>query len=122
MEKTKNRKTTRLEQVDYNRAGAYFITVCTKERRCLLSQIVGTGVPDGPFVELLPHGQIVKKYIDQLSDFYNDVLSVEQYVIMPNHVHMLLFIKPKDDDSLKNELSSQNGPSRTVQCSMIIYR
>ena len=113
MEGTKDRKTTRLKNVDYNRAGVYFITICTKERRCLLSQIVGTGVLDGPFVELLPHGKIVKKYIDQLSDFYSNVLSVEQYVIMPNHVHMLLFVKPNGDNILENELISPNGPSRT---------
>ena len=37
------RKPLRLERYDYNRAGAYFLTICTQNRRCLLSQIVGTG-------------------------------------------------------------------------------
>ncbi|MBR2387438.1 MAG: hypothetical protein IKB02_01575 [Clostridia bacterium] len=82
MEEIKNRKTTRLRGADYNRNGAVFLTICTKERRCILSRIVGTGVPDGPYdVELLPYGKIADKYINQLNDFYDD-LSVESYVIM----------------------------------------
>ncbi|MBE6595924.1 MAG: hypothetical protein E7644_09040, partial [Ruminococcaceae bacterium] len=96
MDELKNRKTTRLKGADYNRNQAVFLTICTKERRCVLSRIVGTGVPDGPSVtgvldgpqiELTKYGQIAEKYIHQLNDFYED-LSVESYVIMPNHIHI----------------------------------
>ena len=83
------RKNTRLAGYDYNTPGAYFLTVCTENRKCLLSRIVGTGVLDGPNIELLPCGKIVEKYISQLNDHY-DYLSVESYVIMPNHIHILL--------------------------------
>ena len=76
MDELKNRKTTRLKRVDYNRNQAVFLTICTKERKCILSHIVGTGVPDGPQIELTRHGQIADKYINQLNDFYDD-LSVE---------------------------------------------
>ena len=48
MEDLKNRKTTRLKGADYNRNQAVFLTICTKERKCILSRIVGTGVLDGP--------------------------------------------------------------------------
>ena len=55
MDELKSRKTIRLPHADYNGNQAVFLTICTKERRCLLSQIigaepapVGTGVPDGP--------------------------------------------------------------------------
>ena len=85
----RNRKTTRLKGADYNRIGAVFLTICVKERRCALSRIVGTGVPDGPRIELTEYGKIADKYIRQLSNFY-DNLSVESYVIMPNHIHVLL--------------------------------
>ena len=58
MEEKKLRKKMRLKGADYSKPGAYFITICTKERRCVLSRIVGTGVPDGPIsVELLPYGK-----------------------------------------------------------------
>ena len=109
MDELKKRKTTRLKCADYNRNQAVFLTICTKERRCVLSRIVGTGVLDGPQIELTKYGQIADKYIHQLSDFYDD-LSVESYVIMPNHIHIMLWVK-----------GAGNGPSRAVQCSMIVY-
>ena len=39
------RKQIRLENYDYGQSGAYFITICVKDRKKILSQIVGTGVP-----------------------------------------------------------------------------
>ncbi|MBE6601621.1 MAG: hypothetical protein E7637_03840 [Ruminococcaceae bacterium] len=67
----------------------------------MLSSIVGTGVPDGPFIELTSYGKIAEKYLNQLNDFYNEI-SIDDYVIMPNHLHILLSIT-----------STENGPSRT---------
>ena len=110
MEELKMRKTTRLAGADYNRNQAVFLTICTKERQCLLSRIVGTGVLDGPQIELTKYGQIADKYIHQLSDFYDD-LSVESYVIMPNHIHILLWVKGSENGSSK--MPGTNGPSRT---------
>ncbi len=85
------RKTIRLKSFDYNKNGKYFITICTKNRSCLLSNIVGTGVPDGPYIELKQFGIIADKYINELGSFYNN-LSVDKYVIMPNHIHILLSV------------------------------
>ena len=99
MSELKKRRTTRLQEYDYSTPGAYFLTLCTQDRRCLLSRIVGTGVPDVPNIELLPYGKVAVKYLHQLNDFYEH-LSVESYVIMPNHIHILLMIH-------------NNGPSRT---------
>ena len=94
------RKNLRLKYYDYSSAGAYFITICTQNRRQILSQIVGGDVPDAPkSVELLPQGKIVDKYINQLNEYYDNIL-VDKYVIMPNHIHIILFI-------------FENGSSRT---------
>ncbi len=38
------RKRNRLEQFDYSSGGAYFITICTKDRKCILGEIVGTTI------------------------------------------------------------------------------
>ena len=101
MDEYKSRKNTRLQNADYNQQRAVFITLCTLNRRCILSRIsVGTGVLDGPDVELLQFGRIAEKYIKQLNDFYPH-LSIESYVIMPNHIHMLIFF------------NEESGPSRT---------
>ena len=92
------RKQNRLQEYDYSTAGAYFITICTHERRNILCEIVpsennvvGAGVLDRPQVRLYPHGVVADKYIRQMDAYYND-LSVEAFVIMPNHIHLLLRI------------------------------
>lgn len=85
-----HRKGNRLQNFDYNQDGVYFITICTKDRKKLLSRIsVGTPVPGCP--QLLRHGEIADKYIRQLDAFY-DYLSVDKYVIMPDHIHLLITI------------------------------
>ena len=53
--------------------------------------VVGTGVLDCPSIMLTPYGKTADKYINQLSDFYENI-SVEKYVIMPNYIHILLFV------------------------------
>ena len=99
----RKRKANRLKDYDYNQPGAYFVTVCTKDRKCLLSKIVGTGVPDGPKSVLKKHGIIADKHIKNMSNFYEDI-SIERYVIMPNHIHLLILI---------TENFAPLGPSRT---------
>ena len=95
------RKKNRLDTYDYSSCGAYFITICTEDRREILSRIiVGGDVLDAPKKEeLLPCGEIAEKYINQLNDFYGDIV-VDRYVIMPNHIHIMLFV-------------SENGAPRT---------
>ena len=105
MDALQKRKTPRCSGIDYDHIGVYFITICTKDRRCILSQIVGTGVPDCPKIALTKCGEIAEKYIRQIGNHY-DHLSIESYVIMPNHIHLLLFIK-------KNRTVTENGQSRT---------
>ena len=88
-----NRKPNRLPNYDYDQNGAYFITVCTKDRKPILST-VGTpvpGCPQMPQVELLRHGEIADKIIRQLNDFYEHI-SLDKYAIMPDHIHLLITI------------------------------
>ena len=82
------RKKNRLEDYDYNQPGAYFITVCVKDRKPILSAIVGADDHIGPQVQLTQIGQVVERYT-------RSVPGVGHYVIMPNHVHMILHISAK---------------------------
>ena len=85
------RKRLRLEQYDYSSPGAYFVTFCTKDRQCILSDItVGADALGGPDVNLTDTGRIVEKYI--LSTDNIPGIHVDKYVIMPNHVHLLLLV------------------------------
>ena len=89
------RKPNRIPDYDYSQNGAYFVTICTQGRKPVLSKIsVGTpvpGCPQIPVLDLLPCGKITDQYIRQLDAFYNHI-SVDKYVIMPDHIHLLLTI------------------------------
>ena len=95
------RKPTRLKGFDYSKNGAYFITICTEHRKKILSSIVGEG---SPLPQLTACGKIAEHYIQLLSRQYPN-FSVDHYVIMPNHIHLLL----SADDS-----AGRGDPSPTV--------
>ena len=73
------RKPNRLQEYNYNQDGAYFITICTKDRRKVLSTIVG----DDAHIVPKRYGEILEKYI-------KNVPEIEKYIIMPDHVHMII--------------------------------
>ena len=73
------RQPNRLRQYDYSQEGAYYITICTKDRKRILSEIVG----DDAHIVPKPCGSVVEKYI-------RNVPQIEKYVIMPDHIHMII--------------------------------
>ena len=97
-----NRQPNRIKHYDYNQNGAYFVTICTHERKKILSIIsVGTPVPGCPqeaHTELLWHGQIADGMIQRMNSHYEH-LSVDQYVIMPDHIHLLITIRGHDNST-----------------------
>ncbi|MBQ2651513.1 MAG: hypothetical protein IJO51_00355 [Clostridia bacterium] len=91
------RKTIRLKTQDYDAPGKYFITICVKNKEKLLGQIsVGTGVLDGPKNQLSLYGKIADRQLQRMAAFYEDI-QLEKYVIMPNHIHLLLDIPDLED-------------------------
>ncbi len=44
-----NRKNQRLRNYDYSTENYYFVTICTEERKCILSHIVGNGLDHSAF-------------------------------------------------------------------------
>lgn len=83
------RKSNRLKQFDYSQNGAYFITICTHNRKEILSHInVGDG---SPVPKLTIYGDIVLRLINEISNKYPNVI-VDKYVIMPNHIHIIFAI------------------------------
>ena len=84
------RKHSRLEFFDYSTTGAYFITICTQNRRCVLSSIVGRGLAPAE-VQYTAYGRIAEEQLLLLEERYPS-LKVDQYVIMPNHIHAILIL------------------------------
>lgn len=83
------RKNPRCKYHDYDSPGAYFITICTDKRKKLLSNIVGA-IHESPEVQLTKYGQTVEKYINMLPERFGVI--VDNYVIMPNHIHLVVII------------------------------
>ena len=101
-----HRKTIRLQNYDYSQNGAYFVTICTAERKPLFG-VVRRGDPCGRppvpvYAELSEIGRIVESYLTEISSHYPDV-HLASYVIMPDHIHMILVL-------------TQNQPERAGQC------
>ena len=88
------RRPNRLSGWDYSASGAYFVTICTHEKRCFLSGINVGALHEAPAVSLTPEGEIVRQVIDALPERFPE-LRVEKYVVMPNHIHLLLEIGPE---------------------------
>ena len=85
------RKHTRLRDYDYGTAGAYFVTICTQNRRCLLSRIVGRGLAPAE-IQYTAYGEIAQEQLLLLEQRYPS-LKIDQYVIMPNHIHAVLLLE-----------------------------
>ena len=86
------RKKNRLTGFDYSSPNAYFITICTRERQKLFWTAVGATNGRPPDLPLSPCGQVVRSAIETIPQHYPAYV-LEHYVIMPNHIHLLLRIQ-----------------------------
>lgn len=107
----KNRKNLRLPEFDYNTQGAYFITICTHNRQKNLSQIVGA-IHESPTLTLTTCGKIVDAVIKNIPQHIG--VTVDRYVIMPNHVHLMLLIEDEPRAIRESPLQRRSAISNAV--------
>ena len=81
------RKEMRLKRFDYNSPNAYFLTICIKERQQILSKII-LGKTEKPEIVLTNVGSVIERNV--LSIDNTGYASVDHYVIMPDHIHLIL--------------------------------
>ncbi len=80
-----HRRSIRLSGYDYAQHGAYFVTVCTHDRQCLLGAVVDGGM------ELNDLGRIVRETWDALPSRFPSI-ELDAFVVMPNHIHGIVII------------------------------
>ena len=93
-----SRKNNRLEFYDYSQNGAYFVTICAKDKQKIFwnNQQCSVGAVSGRPQDKLNHlGLIVKIGIEKIPLHYQNI-TVDKYVIMPNHVHLIIRIDNND--------------------------
>ena len=109
------RKPLRLKDFDYNTPGTYFITICTHNRKCTLSHIEGDnaiyGIDDEPpKIKLTEYGKITDNVINNIPQRLG--VTVDRYVIMPNHVHFILAIT--NDEVMRAPQQIRSIISKTI--------
>ena len=100
-----HRRSIRLPGYDYSQAGAYYVTIVTQRRTCLFGEII-----DGEMY-LSEYGKIVQKWWDEIPIHFPGV-ELGAFVIMPNHVHGIIFITT---DRRGKVLSPLDDPKNNLQ-------
>ncbi len=115
-----NRRSIRLKEYDYSKAGLYFITICCQNGEHLFGEIT-----EGK-VLLNKAGKMVDRMWNEIpSDFSNAVL--HEYVIMPNHLHGIIEIQGEGADSISalvkiSRLRAEMDSARTRECNIGLSR
>jgi REP element-mobilizing transposase RayT len=87
--KLRQRKSIRLKNYDYSQNGCYFITICTKNRKMLFGEIMNETM------FYTEYGKIAEKEL-LITLKKRPYLSIDNYVIMPNHIHILISLYQND--------------------------
>jgi REP element-mobilizing transposase RayT len=89
-----DRRSLRLNGYDYAQAGAYFVTICTQDRACLLGDIV-----DGE-MQLNAAGSEVQAVWNELPRRFAH-LELDAFVVMPNHIHGIIVIRGRGESCIR---------------------
>ncbi len=79
--KKHHRRSIRLKGYDYRDAGAYFVTICTKNRECVLDDPIVNGIINDVWLAL---------------PLWFPTIILDEFVIMPNHIHFILWLTDSD--------------------------
>jgi putative transposase len=109
----KNRKSNRLKNYDYSQNGMYFVTICTKNREKLFGEVV--------------NGEMMLNYVGKITEqcwlkisIHFPYISLDKFVIMPNHIHGILEIVNNDSDVGNAHVRSKNNDRTKMSLSKVI--
>jgi len=89
MQTAHNRQSTRLKEFNYSDPGYYFVTFCTQERECIFGTI------NKHENHLNQIGQMAKYWWNELINKFKTI-RLDDYIIMPNHIHGIIEIVGAD--------------------------
>ncbi len=109
-----HRRSIRLREYDYSQPGAYFVTICAQNRECLFGNIV-----NGCMV-LNDDGKITDHCWLEIPIHYPYV-KLDEFVIMPNHVHGIIIINDNSNVGAIHE-SPLQSPQQWKSSKMDKYK
>lgn len=80
-----DRKWNRLHNFNYSQNGLYFVTICVKYG------IKNFGEIKNEKMILNKYGQIANEYWQNIPKYFNNI-KLDEYIIMPNHIHGIIII------------------------------
>lgn len=103
-----HRRSIRLRGYDYVVDGAYYVTICTHQRECLLGKVV-----DGEMV-LSTAGEAVRSVWEGLQERFTNVV-LDEFIIMPSHVHGIVFVisqqRSRDQGTIVDQGAMNGAPT-----------
>src|SRR5579872_4101221 len=79
------RKLLRLSDFDSSQAGAYFVTICAYNKKCIFGHVI----EDGTHLNNL--GELIVKIWSGLPQTYA-FISLDNWVLMPNHFQAIIWL------------------------------
>ena len=104
-----NRHSIRLKNYDYSQPGLYFVTICVQNRQCLFGDI-----KDGD-LKLNDVGKMIKKCWEQMAILF-PALSINEFVVMPDHFHAIVDISLNSDQVLLSRIIGSFKSITTNEC------
>lgn len=94
------RKPTRWQEYDYSQNGRYFLTIYVKDKLKILCKKAGVSAAHtGEIIILSDIGLVVDTAIKNIPNYYTSVI-VDKYVIMPNHIHIILILQAEGSETM----------------------
>jgi putative transposase len=103
-----HRRSIRLTGYDYSQTGAYFVTICARDRECLFGDIVGEEM------RLNEYGRIAGESWEWLSRRY-EYIDIDEWVVMPNHLHGILLVNAECRGGSQCKGGSRTAPTETIK-------
>jgi REP element-mobilizing transposase RayT len=109
-----HRHSLRLHGYDYTQAGAYFVTICTQHKACVLGEIVGGEMQ-------LTTGRMVQRVWNDMPQYYLAV-DVDAFVVMPNHIHGIIVLTVGAGLRACPTPGRPQGVAPTMSLPMVVHR
>lgn len=91
----------RLQNWDYSTEAVYFITITTEDRKCIFGSIVEDKMILNNVGQIVEN-ELLKSIKIRKNWFFHN------WIVMPNHIHLLIEIQNGNQNEIQNEIHNQN--------------